>query len=148
MPVETRRRLRPAAAVLTAVALAWSAAAAGGLRAAGEDPALAPAESVGMSTERLRRIDTYFQRYIDANQIAGAVSLVARDGQVVHHAAQGWRHKEAGVPMTKDTIFEMASIRPYTHFNIRPMFSNVVTQAVIDTLADRRSKIMGRPTPH
>ncbi len=111
MPVETkRRRLRLPAAALGAVALAWSVAAVGGLRAAGEDPALAPAESVGMSTERLRRIDTYFQRYIEADQIAGAVSLVARDGRVVHHEAQGWRHKEAGLPMTKDTIFEMASM--------------------------------------
>ena len=59
MPVETRRRrLRLPAAVLGAVALAWSLAAVGGLRAAGEDPALAPAESVGMSTDRPPRIRT------------------------------------------------------------------------------------------
>ncbi len=83
MPVETtRRRLRRPAALLAAVALACSAAAVGGVRAAGEDPALAPAASVGMSSERLRRIHTYFRRYVAANQIAAAVSLVAREGGV------------------------------------------------------------------
>ena len=42
----------------------------------------------------------------------------------------------------------LIQIRPYTHFNIRPMFSNVVTQAVIDSLGDQRPKILGHPTPH
>jgi len=38
-------------------------------------------------------------------------------------------------------------IRPYRHFNIRPLYSNIVTQAVVDSLADQRPKIMGYPTP-
>ena len=42
----------------------------------------------------------------------------------------------------------LIQIRPYSHFNIRPMFSNVVTQAVVDSLADQRPKIMGYATPH
>ena len=77
---------------------------------AAEEPALVSAESVGMSSERLKRIQTYFQEYIDSNQIAGAVSLVARKGQVVHYEAQGWRYKEDALPMTKDTIFEIMSM--------------------------------------
>ena len=32
--------------------------------------------------------------------------------------------------------------------NIRPMFSNVVTQAVVDSLADQPPTIMGYATPH
>ena len=44
------------------------------------------------------------------DQIAGAVTLVARKGKVVHYEAQGWRHKEANVPMTHDTIFALASM--------------------------------------
>ena len=38
-------------------------------------------------------------------------------------------------------------IRPYRHFNIRPLYSNIVTQAVVDSMADQRSKIMGYATP-
>ena len=107
-----KRSLRVPYLLLLAAAIAavtvWTVPAAG-LRAA-EEPALVAPESVGMSTDRLRRIDTYIQEYIDTNQIAGAVTLVARRGEVVHLEAQGWRDKEAGQPMTTDTIFEMASM--------------------------------------
>ena len=78
--------------------------------AAAEELPLAPPESVGMSAERLQRIDDYFQRFIDDGQIAGAVTLVARRGKVVHHSAVGWRHREAEVPMTTDGIFTLMSM--------------------------------------
>ena len=42
----------------------------------------------------------------------------------------------------------LIQLRPYNHFNIRPMFSNVVTQAVADSLSEQRPRIMGHPTPH
>lgn len=79
------------------------------LRAA-EDVTVADPESVGMSAERLQRINTFVREYIDADQIAGAVTLVARKGKVVHYEAQGWRDKENGIAMTRDTIFEMMSM--------------------------------------
>ena len=79
------------------------------LRAA-EDVTVVDPESVGMSSERLQRINAFVAEYIDANQIAGAVTLVARKGKVVHYDAQGWRDKENGVAMTPDTIFEMMSM--------------------------------------
>ena len=67
-------------------------------------------EDVGMSSERLQRIDATMQRYIDSNQLAGTVTLIARHGKVVHVSAQGWRHKEANQPMTPDTIFTIMSM--------------------------------------
>ena len=67
-------------------------------------------ESVGISTERLARIDEYFQRFIDNNQVAGAVTLVARHGKIVHHSALGWKYREQNIPMTTDTIFYLASM--------------------------------------
>src|SRR5262249_40597204 len=51
-------------------------------------PAAKP-EEVGMSAERLHRVNDAIQRYIDGGQLAGAVSLVARKGRVVHYEAQG-----------------------------------------------------------
>lgn len=48
-------------------------------------------------------------------QMAGAVTLVWRDGKVVHAGATGWRNREAGAPMTRDTIFRIASMtKPVT----------------------------------
>ena len=74
----------------------------------GEIPT-AEAESVGMSTERLLRIDTAMQRHIDAGDIQGAVTAVARRGKVVHFKAHGLMDVEAERPMERDAIFIMMS---------------------------------------
>ncbi|HWZ32509.1 MAG TPA: serine hydrolase domain-containing protein [Bryobacteraceae bacterium] len=74
------------------------------------DVPMAKPEDVGMSSKRLERIHAFIQDYIDTNQIAGAVTLVARKGKVVHFEAQGWRYKEENLPMPKDAIFSLASM--------------------------------------
>src|SRR5262249_1614164 len=66
-------------------------------------------EDVGVSSERLRRIDDVVKRHIDEHQIAGAVTLVARKGKVVHFAAHGQADVEAKRSMHRDTLFRMAS---------------------------------------
>ena len=77
---------------------------------AAEDLPTAAPESVGMSSERLQRIDEYFQRFVDEGKIAGAVSLVARHGKVVHHSAVGMNHLEVETPMSTDQIFVLMSM--------------------------------------
>ena len=67
-------------------------------------------ESAGMSSERLKRLSEAVGAYIDRGQVAGTVTLVARRGKVVHFEAQGERWSEEGVPMTRDTIFRIASM--------------------------------------
>lgn len=66
-------------------------------------------EDVGLSTERLQRINEVIQRYIDNNQISGAVTLVARKGRIAHYEAQGLMDIEAKKPIRKDALFRMAS---------------------------------------
>ena len=105
----SRRRWTTRLAVVTACAAVAVATLTTRPRAA-EDLPMASPETVGMSSERLARVDEYFQRFIDDNQIAGAVALVARHGKVVHHSAVGWKHKEADLPMTTDAIFTMMSM--------------------------------------
>ena len=48
-------------------------------------------ESVGLSEERLGRIHDTMQRHIDSHDISGAVTLVARKGQIAWVHASG-RH--------------------------------------------------------
>jgi CubicO group peptidase (beta-lactamase class C family) len=67
-------------------------------------------ETVGMSSERLERLDEVMQAYIDRNETAGVVTLVARRGKVVHFSALGERDAESGAPMTHDSIFRIASM--------------------------------------
>ncbi len=72
-------------------------------------PASPPATAARFSTERLARIDTLLQQYVDENRIGGAVGFVLQDGRVVYQRAVGWADKEAGVRMAPDTIFRIAS---------------------------------------
>lgn len=67
-------------------------------------------EDVGMSSERLQRIGDLVQRQIAAGSFSGAVTLVARDGRIVHHQAYGLMDLEAKRPMVKDGIFRIMSM--------------------------------------
>jgi CubicO group peptidase (beta-lactamase class C family) len=72
-------------------------------------------EDVGMSSERLQRINQFVQRYMDAKEITGAVTMVARRGKIAHFEAQGLMDVESKTPMRKDAIFRMASMsKPVT----------------------------------
>jgi CubicO group peptidase (beta-lactamase class C family) len=62
-----------------------------------------------LSAERLARIDTLFQQYVDEQRIGGAVVLVLQDGKPAYERAFGWRDREAKSRMTPDAIFRIAS---------------------------------------
>jgi CubicO group peptidase (beta-lactamase class C family) len=100
---------------LLAVVAAASAAASGlDARAAQGLPTASP-ESVGMSSERLARIAPVMQRYIDAALVPGTVTAIMRKGKLVHLEVLGERDVDAGKPMTRDTIFRIASMtKPIT----------------------------------
>ena len=41
-------------------------------------------ENVGVSSERLQRLSAALQRYIDGNMLAGTVTLILRNGKIIH----------------------------------------------------------------
>jgi electron transfer flavoprotein alpha/beta subunit len=55
------------------------------------DLAPASAESVGLSSERVRRIEANMKRLVDEKQVSGLVTLLERHGKVVHFNAVGVR---------------------------------------------------------
>tara|TARA_R110002072_G_scaffold5527_10_gene35432 strand:- start:3177 stop:4403 length:1227 start_codon:yes stop_codon:yes gene_type:complete len=72
-------------------------------------------ERVGVSSERLARIQPAMQRYIDDNLVAGTVTIIARRGKIVHFEANGFMDAENKIPMRKDAIFRIASMtKPIT----------------------------------
>jgi CubicO group peptidase (beta-lactamase class C family) len=73
------------------------------------------AESVGFSSKRLDRIAPVMQEYIDQGKLAGTLTLVARNGKIAYLNAQGMQDKEAGTPMSEETIFRIYSMsKPIT----------------------------------
>jgi CubicO group peptidase (beta-lactamase class C family) len=59
---------------------------------------VAKPEEVGFSSERLARITETVKRHIDAHDIAGAVTLVARRGRIVQFEAYGLADLTPGSP--------------------------------------------------
>lgn len=61
------------------------------------------------------RVEAMLEGLVTAGEIAGAATLVWRDGEVVQASAVGWRDREASVPLTRDSLFRIASLtKPIT----------------------------------
>lgn len=76
---------------------------------------VAKPEALGFSGSRLTRVAETVNRHITAGGIVGAVTLVARRGQIAHLQAHGLMDREAKAPMRTDAIFRIASMsKPVT----------------------------------
>lgn len=80
-------------------------------------------EKAGFSRQRLQRINSLLQSYVDRKTYAGFVSLVARHGKVVHFEKFGMQDIEAGKPMQLDTLFRIYSMsKPITSAAVMMLF--------------------------
>ena len=67
-------------------------------------------ESVGISEDRLQRIDKYFKKSIEENIIPGAVTLIVKDGKIVYEKSFGNENVFKEVKFKNDNIFRIASM--------------------------------------
>lgn len=56
------------------------------------------------------RLDRAVGKAIAEERIVGAVTIVARDGNILYRKADGWLDREAGTRMRPDAIFRLASV--------------------------------------
>lgn len=70
----------------------------------------APPIQLGLAPDRLDQIGRLVEEAVERQEVAGAVTLVARFGRVGHLEAVGWRDIARGVPMETDTLFRIASM--------------------------------------
>lgn len=66
-------------------------------------------ETVGMSSQRLQRLNTVLENYVENKQLPGAVVMISRKGKIAHTAAVGYRDYETKDPIRENTIFRIAS---------------------------------------
>ena len=93
--------------ITIAVLMAWTLHA-------GEVPVSAPG-SVGMSAEALERIAAATQEFVDEGQFPGVLTMVAREGRIVHVSAVGQRGLEDDRPLAEDDLFRIYSMtKPIT----------------------------------
>lgn len=67
-------------------------------------------ESVGMSSERLARIETVINNFIQGDRLPGVMTLLQRKGKIVHFGQYGSMNVEKGTPMQEDAIIRIFSM--------------------------------------
>jgi CubicO group peptidase (beta-lactamase class C family) len=72
-------------------------------------------EEVGIDGDRLRRLDTFFRRYVDDGRLPGWTIGVARRGRIVHLSHYGLADVEEQRPVAGDTLWRIYSMtKPIT----------------------------------
>ena len=72
-------------------------------------------ELSGFSSQRLSRINDFMERYVNAGEIAGFITLVARNDKLVYLDKFGYQNLAEKKPIGLDTIFRIYSMsKPIT----------------------------------
>jgi CubicO group peptidase (beta-lactamase class C family) len=72
-------------------------------------------ERVGLDPGRLGRIDQHMNHAVADGVMVGGLGMIARNGRVAYSSSWGLKDREAGTPMTEDTIFRIYSMsKPIT----------------------------------
>jgi CubicO group peptidase (beta-lactamase class C family) len=90
--------------IVCGLLLAWT-----GLASAQGLPTSAP-EQVGLSSQRLARIDSVMQQYVGEKKVPGVVVLIARKGKVAYQKSFGKIDIEENASMGTDAMFRIASM--------------------------------------
>jgi CubicO group peptidase (beta-lactamase class C family) len=80
-------------------------------------------ESVGLSSERLHRLDRWTASLVADRKLAGALALVARRGQVALLACHGMADIERAAPLRPDSVFRIYSMtKPLTSLAVLMLY--------------------------
>src|SRR5262245_40718739 len=84
---------------------------------------LAKPEEVGLSSARLARIGEHWQRYIDAGQLAGTLTLISRRGKVAYCEGRGHLEIERRRPVAPDSVWRIYSMtKPITSVGLMMLY--------------------------
>src|SRR5262245_41256459 len=62
----------------------------------------------GFAADKLAKIPTELQRFVDDRDVSGFVTLIWRRGAIAQVDSLGWRDIERKQPMQRDTLFRIA----------------------------------------
>jgi len=80
-------------------------------------------EAVGLSSARLARIGEHWQRYIDAGQLAGTLTLISRRGEVAYCEGRGHLEIERRRPAAPDSVWRIYSMtKPITSVGLMMLY--------------------------
>ncbi|MGH9276385.1 MAG: serine hydrolase domain-containing protein [Acidimicrobiales bacterium] len=80
-------------------------------------------EDVGMSSERLGRVEDVTHAYVDHGKLPGVQTLISRRGELVHHDCYGFTDVDAGTAVTSESIYRIYSMtKPITSVGLMMLF--------------------------
>ena len=80
-------------------------------------------EEVGMSASRLERITPVMHRWVDDGKIPCALTMIAREGKLVHFEKVGMQDTASATPIEFDTIFRIYSMtKPITSVAVMMLY--------------------------
>ena len=86
-------------------------------------------EDMGMSTARLERIKPVMQQWVDNGKIPGALTMIAREGKLVHFEKVGNQDIASEKPIEFDTIFRIYSMtKPITSVAVMMLYEQGLFQ--------------------
>ena len=86
-------------------------------------------EDMGLSTARLERITPVMQQWVDNGKIPGALTMIAREGRLVHFEKVGHQDIASGKPIEFDTIFRIYSMtKPITSVAVMMLYEEGLFQ--------------------
>ena len=87
------------------------------------DLAMATPESVGVSSERLKRLDAAIKKMVDSGRLAGAVTMLTRHGKTVNVTVNGRKDVRKPELLERDSIFRIYSMtKPVTGVAMMMLF--------------------------
>lgn len=86
-------------------------------------------EDIGMSTARLERIKPVMQQWVDNGKIPGALTMIAREGRLVHFEKVGNQDIASEKSIEFDTIFRIYSMtKPITSVAVMMLYEQGLFQ--------------------
>src|SRR4051794_20610520 len=86
-------------------------------------------EDVGLSSDRLERVDAWMRRLVDDGKLPGVLTMVARKGQGVWLRTAGMADLARGKPVASDTIYRIYSMtKPLTSVAVMMLYEQGLFQ--------------------
>jgi CubicO group peptidase (beta-lactamase class C family) len=80
-------------------------------------------EDLGMSGERLGRVDATMHAYVDKGKLPGVQTLISRRGELVHHDCYGHADVESSRPVAPETLYRIYSMtKPITSVGLMMLY--------------------------
>lgn len=82
-------------------------------------------EAVGLSSDRLARVDAWRERWVNSGKLPCALTAIMRKGEIVHVGVTGQADMERGTAANLDTIFRIYSMtKPLTSVAIMMLYED------------------------